>query len=231
MDCPRQHQHAHAPTTHPPPCLVSLQVIVKMPRKTFYRARAHSNPLNANFFQLPLRPEEMDWCASAQRGGAAACRPCTCRRFRFAGASTRRSLPQTPLPSSPTHTSLPTLLCRSAHYPELCASHLERPARVHFADVGCGFGGLTVRLAEMYPDKLVLGMELRDKVTGSSLGGGARPRVGLGVGGLALGMGGAASSSVQQQPAGPAGLVRACLPLRILPMCPYPLPPTQSQST
>ena len=35
-----------------------------------------------------------------------------------------------------------------------------------FADVGCGFGGLTVRLAEHYPDKLVLGMELRDKVTG-----------------------------------------------------------------
>ena len=139
--------------------------------------------------------------------------------------------PDTPPFLSHTYKPLPTLLCRSAHYPELCASHLERPARVHFADVGCGFGGLTVRLAEMYPDKLVLGMELRDKVTGSSLGGGARPRVGLGVGGLALGMGGAASSSMQQQPAGPAGLVRACLPLRILPMCPYPLPPTQSQST
>jgi len=33
--------------------------------------------------------------------------------------------------------------------------------------VGCGFGGLTVRLAEAYPDKLVLGMELRDKVSGA----------------------------------------------------------------
>lgn len=40
------------------------------------------------------------------------------------------------------------------------------PPQVDFADVGCGFGGLTVRLAEAYPDKLVLGMELRDKVTG-----------------------------------------------------------------
>ena len=37
---------------------------------------------------------------------------------------------------------------------------------MEFADVGCGFGGLTVRLAEAYPDKLVLGMELRDKVSG-----------------------------------------------------------------
>lgn len=34
-----------------------------------------------------------------------------------------------------------------------------------FADVGCGFGGLTVRLAEAFPDKLVLAMELRDKVS------------------------------------------------------------------
>ncbi len=41
-----------------------------------------------------------------------------------------------------------------------------RPVQVEFADVGCGFGGLTVRLAEAYPDKLVMGMELRDKVTG-----------------------------------------------------------------
>lgn len=35
---------------------------------------------------------------------------------------------------------------------------------MRFVDVGCGFGGLTVRLAEAYPDKLVLAMELRDKV-------------------------------------------------------------------
>lgn len=33
-----------------------------------------------------------------------------------------------------------------------------------FADVGCGFGGLLVKLAPLYPDTLMLGMELRDKV-------------------------------------------------------------------
>ncbi|KAL4419590.1 hypothetical protein ABPG77_004839 [Micractinium sp. CCAP 211/92] len=56
----------------------------------------------------------------------------------------------------------------AAHYPELHAAAAERgeaPPQVEFADVGCGFGGLTVRLAEAYPDKLVMGMELRDKVT------------------------------------------------------------------
>ena len=58
---------------------------------------------------------------------------------------------------------------RASHYPELFAEAAAAGApapRVDFADVGCGFGGLTVRLAEAYPDKVVLGMELRDKVTG-----------------------------------------------------------------
>ena len=36
--------------------------------------------------------------------------------------------------------------------------------QVRFADVGCGFGGLLVRLSPLYPDKLVVGMEIRDKV-------------------------------------------------------------------
>ena len=40
---------------------------------------------------------------------------------------------------------------------------LEQP-RVRFADVGCGFGGLLVQLSPYYPETLMLGMELRDKV-------------------------------------------------------------------
>ncbi|GAB4823506.1 hypothetical protein N2152v2_010552 [Parachlorella kessleri] len=51
-------------------------------------------------------------------------------------------------------------------YPEsFAAADPANPPLVRFADVGCGFGGLVVRLAEHYPDKLVVGMELRDKVT------------------------------------------------------------------
>lgn len=37
-------------------------------------------------------------------------------------------------------------------------------AEVRIADVGCGFGGMTVALGEIFPDKLVLGLEIRDKV-------------------------------------------------------------------
>jgi tRNA (guanine-N7-)-methyltransferase len=47
------------------------------------------------------------------------------------------------------------------HYPAIPDS-----ARiVKFVDVGMGFGGLTVALAELFPEKLVLGMEIRAKVS------------------------------------------------------------------
>ncbi|GLV44504.1 uncharacterized protein CBL_10309 [Carabus blaptoides fortunei] len=36
---------------------------------------------------------------------------------------------------------------------------------VEFADIGCGYGGLLVTLANMFPDKLMLGMEIRVKVS------------------------------------------------------------------
>ena len=31
-------------------------------------------------------------------------------------------------------------------------------------DIGCGYGGLTFALAENFPDKLCMGMEIRSKV-------------------------------------------------------------------
>lgn len=38
-------------------------------------------------------------------------------------------------------------------------------SRVDFCDVGCGYGGLVMTLAKLFPDKNVLGMEIRDKVS------------------------------------------------------------------
>ncbi len=66
-----------------------------------------------------------------------------------------------PVPAAPAAVDWASL------YPEAFAAAAAAgapPPAVAFADVGCGFGGLTVRLAEAYPDKLVVGMELRDKV-------------------------------------------------------------------
>ncbi|KAF8599550.1 putative methyltransferase [Ceratobasidium sp. AG-I] len=45
------------------------------------------------------------------------------------------------------------------HYP----NHLDR--HVEFADIGCGFGGLLIALAPLYPETLMLGMEIRVQVT------------------------------------------------------------------
>ncbi|KAH9110387.1 hypothetical protein AeMF1_014805 [Aphanomyces euteiches] len=47
----------------------------------------------------------------------------------------------------------------SAHYPKV-----DNP-KVEFLDVGCGFGGLTIALANLFPDNLTLAMEIRPKVT------------------------------------------------------------------
>ncbi len=36
--------------------------------------------------------------------------------------------------------------------------------QVSVVDIGCGFGGLLFGLAPVLPDKLILGMEIRDKL-------------------------------------------------------------------
>ena len=36
--------------------------------------------------------------------------------------------------------------------------------QVEFADIGCGYGGLLVQLSPMFPNTLMLGMEIRVKV-------------------------------------------------------------------
>ncbi|XP_023153449.1 tRNA (guanine-N(7)-)-methyltransferase [Amphiprion ocellaris] len=41
----------------------------------------------------------------------------------------------------------------------------EQAHRVEFADIGCGYGGLLVELSPLFPDKLMLGLEIRVKVS------------------------------------------------------------------
>ena len=37
--------------------------------------------------------------------------------------------------------------------------------KVEFVDIGCGYGGFLIKLGELFPDKLSLGMEIRVKVS------------------------------------------------------------------
>ena len=83
----------------------------KMPKKRFFRSRAHCNPLSHNDgFAYPLEPSAYSW---------------------------------------------------EHHYPGI-PEHKRSP---DILDIGMGFGGLTVALANIFPELLVLGMEIRPKVT------------------------------------------------------------------
>ncbi|KAI8072411.1 guanine-N-7 methyltransferase [Gongronella butleri] len=81
--------------------------LAKLPRKRFYRQRAHANPFSDHQLDYPARPQDMDW---------------------------------------------------SSHYP------LFKDKKIEFADIGCGYGGLLIALATLYPDTLMMGMEIRTKV-------------------------------------------------------------------
>ncbi|OUM63016.1 hypothetical protein PIROE2DRAFT_20721, partial [Piromyces sp. E2] len=88
--------------------------IVKLPRKRFFRQRAHANPFSDHDLIYPLKPDEMDW---------------------------------------------------SPFFPKYFSKDSkENTKKVDFIDVGCGYGGLLVALAPIFPDKLILGMEIRTKV-------------------------------------------------------------------
>lgn len=50
------------------------------------------------------------------------------------------------------------------HFANRVASDGSGP-KVEFADIGCGFGGLIFHLAPLFPDTLMVGMEIRTSVT------------------------------------------------------------------
>ena len=54
----------------------------------------------------------------------------------------------------------PSMMNWNIHFPSRKADQL-----VEFVDVGCGYGGLLVALAKQFPNTLMLGMEIRIKVT------------------------------------------------------------------
>ncbi len=87
---------------------------IKMPKKRYYRQRAHSNPFSDHSLDYPTSPDDMDW------------------------------------------TKL---------YPYYKTQDGKISKQVEIADVGCGFGGLTVALATQYPESLILGMEIRVQVS------------------------------------------------------------------
>lgn len=86
-----------------------------LPKKKFYRQRAHSNPFSDHQLEYPSTPADMDWS----------------KLYPF-------------------------------YYDE---SSKKMTKDVTIADIGCGYGGLMIDLSPEFPDKLILGMEIRVQVT------------------------------------------------------------------
>jgi len=103
-----------------------------LPKKKYYRQRAHSNPMADHSFTYPASPGLMDWS---------------------------QLYPVYFL--SPVESDLET----SGDGNGVVGRVKNQHHRVEFADVGCGYGGLLVSLSTMYPDTLMLGMEIRVKVS------------------------------------------------------------------
>jgi len=53
----------------------------------------------------------------------------------------------------------PSVIDWKQYYPSFTAN-----SKVEFADVGCGYGGLSIALATTFPDRFVLALEIREKV-------------------------------------------------------------------
>ena len=52
----------------------------------------------------------------------------------------------------------------SKYYPKLAAESVATPPRITQVDVGCGYGSLLLGLAVVFPDELILGIEIRPKI-------------------------------------------------------------------
>ncbi|KAG1370100.1 putative tRNA (guanine-N(7)-)-methyltransferase [Cocos nucifera] len=93
----------------------------RLPRKCFYRVRAHSNPLSDSHFPILISPADVDYLQYYPHF--------------FPSERSDHDNGSTPTP------------------------------KIRFADIGYGFGGLLVGLSPLFLDTLMIGMELRDKVT------------------------------------------------------------------
>lgn len=117
---------------------MDTQKIVEKPKKRDYRQRAHCNPLSDGFINYPISPRHVDWSLHYP--------------YYFEAPTLSESLcfNTTEHPIEYTRDEVPR--------------NLSEPL-VRILDVGCGYGGLSVHLATLYSDKIVLALEIREKVT------------------------------------------------------------------
>lgn len=115
----------------------TIQLPANIPKKpSKKRIRAHANPLSDDI-TAPISPAHIDWSQFYPKY-------CTAPQISSVDASSTSPI----APQS------------------LAAAQVEEldQHRVTIADVGCGFGGLLVALAPHFPRRLILGLEIRERV-------------------------------------------------------------------
>ena len=109
-----------------------------IPKKADYRMRAHINPLSSTTFPFPPHHSYVDWKAHY------------------------------PLRLGCTSEDNLQVSCNTVEHPSFYDKprdyQLPKDKEVSIVDIGCGFGGLLFGLAPLFQDKLILGMEIRDKL-------------------------------------------------------------------
>jgi tRNA (guanine-N7-)-methyltransferase len=108
-----------------------------IPKKKDYRMRAHINPLNTTPFPFPAHHTFVDWKAHYPL---------------YYGGSMEEN-----------HKAY----CNTVEHPSFYEQPRQYPLNgknVDIIDVGCGYGGLLFGLAPLFLGRMILGMEIRDKL-------------------------------------------------------------------
>ncbi|KAG9305960.1 hypothetical protein G9A89_016613 [Geosiphon pyriformis] len=116
---------------------------IKLPQKRYFRQRAHANPFSDHHLDYPKSPAHMDWTTFYPK------------YFNLTALANS---------SSASNTNRLPNFADEAKLLESRSFHERIQPKVEFADLGCGYGGLLVALSTLYPDTLMLGMEIRVKV-------------------------------------------------------------------
>jgi len=98
---------------------------MNLPRKKYFRQRAHSNPLSDHNFDYPFHPDLMDW--------------------------------------QPFYPKYFSAIQNGDHKND--ENVKEQLKQIEVLDIGCGYGGLLIALSSVLPDSLILGLEIRVKVS------------------------------------------------------------------
>jgi len=124
---------------------------IEKPKKADFRQRAHCNPLSDFVDKYPVSPDHVDWSVHYPEVFAAQARDGSSPAGAGAVGVLRLNTQECPIEYSAE--------------PVDAALNGRNGPQVRFLDVGCGYGGLLVALGPQFPDRLMLGMEIREQVT------------------------------------------------------------------